>query len=109
MINKKENILAIPKQIELFGRVIKTIDDTETLTLNRNYGEARYGLNTIALNKKFVTDEELKMTYIHEMLHFILNFTGYEGIIRNNQKIDLEQFIELMAAGIFQYEKTAKY
>ncbi len=104
---------SIPKEIELFGRVITTMDDTERLSIARNYGEARYGINEIALNIAVaagkVKDDELKMTYLHEMLHFILNFTGYEQIIRDCGKIDLEQFIELMASGIYQYEKSAKY
>ena len=43
------------------------------------------------------------------MIHFILNFTGFETMIRDQEKIDLEQFVELMASGIYQYEKTKKY
>lgn len=108
-----ESYNRVPKQIELFGRTIKTLDETERLTQSRNYGEARYGVNEIALNTKIngnpVTKDELKATYLHELLHFILNFTGYEMIIRDGGRIDLEQFIELVAAGIYQYEKTAKY
>lgn len=108
-----ESFNRIPKQIELFGRMISTLDETEQLTQSRNYGEARYGVNEIALNTKIngnsVTNDELKATYLHELLHFILNFTGYETIIREGGRIDLEQFIELMASGFFQYEKSAKY
>lgn len=103
----------IPKKIELFGRTISIIDDTEKLNLKGNYGEARYGINEIALNLKFkdknISVDEVKTTYLHEMLHFILNFTGYEQIIRNGEKIDIEQFIELLASGIYQYEKSAEY
>lgn len=111
--NKVESYNRIPAQIELFGRTIKTLDETERLTQSRNYGEARYGVNEIALNTKIngnpVTSDELKATYLHELLHFILNFTGYEMIIRDGGKIDLEQFIELIAAGFYQYEKSAIY
>lgn len=111
--NKLEPFNRIPKQVDLFGRTIKTLDETEKLTLSRNYGEARYGVNEIALNTnisgKRVSDDELKSTYLHELLHFILNFTGYEMIIREGGRIDLEQFIELVASGIYQYEKSAIY
>jgi hypothetical protein len=110
---KPEIFNRIPTQIELFGRVIKTLDETEKLTQTRNYGEARYGVNEIALNTRIdnrvVSDDELKATYLHELLHFILNFTGYETIIRDGGRIDIEQFIELVASGFFQYEKSAKY
>lgn len=103
----------IPKQIELFGRQIKTVDDSIRLSAERNFGEARYGINEIALNMNTsngrVHDDELKLTYLHEMLHFILTFVGYDEIIRSGAKIDIEQFIELLAAGIYQYEKSAKY
>jgi hypothetical protein len=112
--NKEEpRYLRIPKRIELFGRNIHTVDDSVRLNLVRNFGEARYGINEIAVNSNIngaaITKDELKLTYLHEMLHFILNFTGYESIIREGGKIDIEQFIELMAAGIYQYEKTAEY
>ena len=114
--NKQTNQVtytSIPKQVEIFGRTIKTLDETEKLGISRNYGEARYGVNEIALNSKIVgnpvTADELKATYLHELLHFILNFTGYEIIIREGGRIDLEQFIELVASGIYQYEKSAKY
>lgn len=102
----------IPKTVELFGRVIRTYNETAKLNLTGNFGEARYGSNQIALAFDVkgapVTPEELKITYLHELLHFILNFTGFEVQMRD-KGIDIEQFIELMAAGIYQYEKTAKY
>jgi hypothetical protein len=111
--NKPIALNGIPKSIELFGRTIRTIDDTEKLGISGNYGEARYGVNEIAVNRlihgKEITPDELKSTYLHELLHFILNFTGYEMIIRDGGRIDLEQFIELVASGIYQYEKSAKY
>lgn len=110
--NQKDH-LSVPKQVELFGRVIKTVYDPQGLTGASNLGEARYGVNHIAITQKVkdidIDPNELKLTYLHEMLHFILSFTNYDSIIRNNERIDIEQFIELMAAGIFQYEKSAKY
>lgn len=99
----------IPSEVELFGRKIQTIDETERLTLTKNFGEARYGINKIALNRNNVSSDELKLTYLHEMLHFILNFTGYQELINKSDTIDLEQFIELLSSGIYQYEKSAKF
>lgn len=102
----------IPSRVELFGRTVLTNYDPN---LNRagNFGEARYGANQIALFDQIrgieISEEELKLTYLHEMLHFILNFTGYQTIIQNGEHIDLEQFIELLASGIYQYEKSAQY
>lgn len=111
--SQRKTVNSIPKKVELFGRTVQTILDSERLNLAGNFGESRYGVNHIALTDKVrgieVSTEELKLTYLHEMLHFILNFTGYQDIIAQNQKIDLEQFIELLAAGIYQYEKTAEY
>lgn len=109
---KVEQCNRIPRSVELFGRLIKTYNETAKLNLTGNYGEARYGSNQIALALDVkgapVTPEELKITYLHEMLHFILNFTGFQQQFQNKE-IDIEQFIELLAAGIYQYEKTAKY
>jgi len=101
----------IPTSIELFGRTINTIDDTARLNLLKIFGEARSGRNEIALTRMIddnqMPEDELKLTYLHEMLHFILSFTGYDPLIKNH--VDLEQFIELLASGIYQYEKSAKY
>ena|SRR5688572_29067223 len=111
-MTKKPMHQAIPKQIELFGRDITTHIDEGRLTSRTAYGEARYGENEIVLNDKIsgkpITPDELKLTYLHEMLHFILNFTSYEETLVK-LGIDLEQFIELLASGIYQYEKSAKY
>jgi hypothetical protein len=111
-MTKEKSYNSIPKTVELFGRIIKTLDETGNLD-PRYFGEARYGSNQIAFSKKVVgnsvSEEELKITYLHEMLHFILNFTGFESLINEGKQIDIEQFIELLASGIYQYEKTAKY
>jgi hypothetical protein len=116
MSKKKETNInhdSIPKQIELFGRTIKTVDDSAELGYNKHLGEARYGANEVAVATNImgnkINPEEIKLTYLHEILHFILSFTGYQEIIKNDTKIDLEQFIELLASGIYQYEKSAKY
>lgn len=113
MNKKKVDYNSIPKEVELFGRIVKTVDDSKNLNYRGNFGEAQYGNNCIMLTKnignKEVAQDEIKLTYLHEMLHFILNFTGYQEIIRDSGKIDLEQFIELMASAIYQYEKSAKY
>ena len=102
----------IPKTIDLFGRTLTTVDDSTRLNLLKLFGEARHGINHIVLsgvvNDRKISDEELKLTYLHEMLHFILIFAGYDPIIRASD-IDIEQFIELLASGIYQYEKSADY
>lgn len=111
--DKVRLVTDIPTEVELFGRKITTIYDTDKLSILRNYGEARYGVNEIAINRKIesnlVSADELKSTYLHELLHFILNFTGYESVIKNGERIDIEQFVELVSSGIYQYEKSAKY
>jgi hypothetical protein len=111
-MTKQKNYNSIPKSVELFGRIIKTYNESQKMNLTKNFGEARYGLNQIALafdiNGAPITPEEVKITYLHEMIHFILNFTGFEAQLREKE-VDIEQFIELMASAIYQYEKTAKY
>lgn len=107
------NYNSIPKEIEIFGRTIKTVDHSEKLNAINVYGEARYGSNEIEMTyylpDRTISEEELKLTYLHEMFHFILNFTGYEEILKSIGKVDMEQFIELMATGFYQYEKSKKY
>jgi hypothetical protein len=116
MANKKAkaepHYTKIPTEIELFGRTIKTIMDTANLNRNKTFGEARYGVNQIALTNKIgqedIPADEMKVTYLHELVHFILNFTGFEMTL-SEKGIDIEQFVDLVATALFQYEKTAKY
>lgn len=102
----------VPKQIDLYGRTVKTFDDSERLNIAGNFGEARYGINQIALALNMggqkIPADELKMVYLHELMHFILYFTGFEKLLVE-RGIDLEQFVDSMANGIYQYEKSAKY
>ena len=90
MAKKPADYNLIPKTVELFGRVVKTVDDTERLNLVRNFGEARYGFNEIAIARSLstspISEEEIKLTYLHEMMHFILNFTGFETIIQKEER-----------------------
>lgn len=113
--NKKQQIEEfdrIPQQVEIFGRVIKTFDDTERLNIARNLGEARYGINQIALTTNMggqpIPPDELKLTYLHELMHFITNLTGFERTL-SEKGVDLEQFVDLFASAFYQYEKSAKY
>lgn len=111
--NPIEHYQQIPKEIELYGRTIKVAMESEKLGLKGVFGEARYGENNILLNPTTlsgtdVSADEIKLTFIHEMLHFILNFTGLQKQLEDSE-FDLEQFIELLSAGIYQYEKSAKY
>lgn len=112
MIKRDPN--KIPKSVEVFGRIIKTKIDNEGLMQTKNYGEARYGANEIAISTMMpsgrpISPEEIKITYLHELMHFILYYTMFQQDIENGIKIDLEQFVELMAAALYQVEKTAKY
>jgi hypothetical protein len=109
-IKKPVSYNRIPKSVELFGREITTsMEDT----LDGMYGEARYGVNVIAVNPKVkgkpMKDDEIKVTYLHEMLHFILNFAGIQQDIVEGNKVDIETLVDLVAVGIYEYEKTAKY
>lgn len=118
--NKKENkkqkkvqsYNRIPTQVEIFGRIIKTYDDSIRLNAARNFGEARYGVNQIALatdmNGSQIPEDELKLTYLHELMHFITYLTGFEKTL-SDKGIDLEQFVDLFASALYQYEKSAKY
>lgn len=109
-MKKPIGINRIPKEVDIFGRKIKTVIDNDS---HGRFGEARYGVNEIMVNDKIMgkdcTEEENKLTYLHELTHFILTFTGFDDLIGKGEKINLEQLVELIASGIYQYEKSAKY
>lgn len=100
----------VPKSTEIFGRTIEVVINDQEMDDKKLLGEARYHINKIFLAKIVdgdnLPEDEKMITFIHEVLHFILAFSGYEEIFKK-KKIDIEQFIESMASGI--YEALYKY
>lgn len=101
----RRNKNSIPKTTEIFGRVIQTIIDNEKMDKLDLIGQADFINNAVYLSdssedNKFPLDE-LKITYIHEILHFILNFGEYDKIFEE-KGIDIEHFIDVVASGIYQ-------
>lgn len=110
---KKIDVNSIPVSTHIFGREIITKIDEPHVRMQGKFGEARIGPNEIAVVTECstgkITPEEIKLTYLHELIHFILNFTGYDRVIDEGKKIEEEQFVELLASGFYQYLKNVKY
>jgi hypothetical protein len=93
--------MRIPKTFMLGGNRI-TISYKERLDeLNRTAGCALYDDLKIVLLKSLHGDNK-EQTFLHEVVHHILNTMG-EATLRQN-----EQFVDVFATFLHQYMKTAE-
>ena len=99
----------IPKSTQIFGRELK-VEHKET-KVSGLYGEInlRTGIVTLAKNTKEypISPDELEVTYLHEITHFILNKTGFEEKLVK-AGIDLEDIVETFAMGMYDALKNSK-
>lgn len=104
----------IPKtNTQIFGREIKiehrhVKEDCKSSTL---YGSIDLKTGTVILRKSqvgdWISDDEREITYLHEIIHFILNKMGYEEKLEK-ANINLEDLVETIAIGIYDALKNAK-
>ncbi len=83
----------IPYQFELCGLTIK-IEWSDKMLVNEDYvGLAKYSENKIVIQKNnsgvYRSTDNMQITYLHELIHWILYMMG-ENELRNNEKfVDL--------------------
>lgn len=88
----KKNTIKIPTQFELFGQTIKVEWVEELNDKSGAKGETRYRENKISLQKNNKAFTHLKsdaeVTYIHEVLHWVLNTLGEDEFNRDENRVD---------------------
>lgn len=104
MMNKSK---IIPKSFELGGTTYN-VELVDNSLGNGNVASIYYPLNKVQVAKNYsdslnCTDEYKEISFLHELIHGILNAMG-ESEINND-----ERFIEGFANLLHQYIKTAKY
>jgi hypothetical protein len=99
--------MQIPKRFKLLGRTITVEYDPMLDSRHGLRGEARYTSDTIALQPTtdtFVRSPcHLEQTFLHEMVHFILEGMN-EHDLRGNEK-----FVDNFSALLHQALTTAEY
>ena len=99
--------MKIPKRVKLFGSTINIIFDDKTCESNSGYGSAIFKEDIIYLRKNAhgngIKETEIECTYLHEIIHFILNKNGY------NKLCDDEDFVSRLARSLHQVLTTQEY
>jgi Zn-dependent peptidase ImmA (M78 family) len=93
----------IPEEFYIAGQkwVVKYTDDL--LVADDEYGSCNVVTNTIILDgSKCIPDSRREATFIHELLHAILNEMGHVELFKD------EQFIDTLSTLIHQALITAK-
>lgn len=98
----KEEQFKIPKSFSLFGeehkvKLVKLIDRGKSL------GEWNPDNNTIKISTTGRSDDSMEQTYLHELIHAILDHLSYEHLSND------EKFVDTFSKALHQTLKTAKY
>lgn len=85
--------MKIPKEFQLFGSTIKVVFNDERCDDKEAYGFTSYSSNTIFLSNKVdgkpISKDEMDITFIHEVLHFIFYKTKYPDLTDDERLITL--------------------
>jgi hypothetical protein len=92
--------LKIPKEFYIFHekykvRQLKKVDSADS------WGEHDFQTNTIKI-KKDLEDNHKERTYLHEVLHCILEQLAYDKLSKD------EKFVDQMATALHQVLKSSK-
>lgn len=92
--------MIIPTQFNLLGHTIRVVFVDKLMSEHDLIGEARYLKNEIALQSRMPGIEllrsDIEQSFLHELVHFILNYMG-ENELRKNEK-----FVDLFAGMLHQ-------
>jgi predicted SprT family Zn-dependent metalloprotease len=94
--------MKIPNELQLMGLKIKTKIHDHIIIENNTIGEAHFNTHTIYLvsERVGVAKEAIELTYIHELVHFILYMLGKNDLNQNEEFITT--FSNLLHQAIIQ-------
>jgi hypothetical protein len=98
--------LKIPKKFKLHGIIIEVTFDEKTREKNDNIGTALYREEKIILHanvNKVFNEKLMEKTFIHELIHHILNEMGEHDLCSN------EKFVDVFAGLLHQAIDTMEY
>lgn len=98
--------MKIPKEFKLLGSTIKIKYQKNLTQFDNALGTASYRTNEIYIQSNEVgyprTKEQLEQTFLHELIHHILN------AMKRKELNDDEKFVDMFASLLHQYEQTKK-
>ena len=99
--------MKIPKSLKLYGQNIIIEHSDKLVQESDNSGEAHYRLNKIILQKDSSGNkrktEQIELTFIHELIHFIMHYASYEKLSND------EQFTKRISGLLHQALDTMEY
>jgi hypothetical protein len=94
--------MKIPKKFKIFGHEINVELSNDLHAKNDIWGEARYRENKIVIDNNIIEDLK-EQTFLHELVHLILNYID-EKELRDNEK-----FVDLFSNILYQNFETMEY
>lgn len=106
MAAKKPIYPVIPVSVELMGNLIEVILRDDLLSEKERIGEAvldQYKIHIQNPNTGPIAVQLAEQAYWHELVHFMLHFTGYTELCFD------EKLVDLLGQLLYQASKTASY
>jgi len=103
--------MKIPKEFKLFGSTIKVVFDDKKCSEHESLGIVVYRKNTIYLKRSDdgvpISKTEIECTYLHEVVHLILQRTEFRELNKNEQLVDLisRSLHQILETQIFDKKK----
>lgn len=101
--------MRIPKRFKLLGHTITVSVEDGLEHKHACYGEARYVINQISLQKPHpgFAESQAEKTFCHELTHMLLYYAGTRG--KDGYLHEDEDVVELLASLMHQALSTAEY
>jgi len=102
--------IEIPDSFELLCHTINVVYHTDLMYKNNTVGESRYRENLILLQARNeghpYPEEQVQHAFYHELIHFMLCYSGAKEAIELNKN---EDAVDLIAGLLMQFEKTKTF
>lgn len=98
--NQRSHLLIIPKKFKLAGMDVDVVNNNTLCDNHKAVGHAIYAEGKIEVDIDSVSAQVAEQSFLHELVHWILYMMGNDEL-RNN-----EQFVDLFAHFLYQYEQT---
>lgn len=107
-------MMRIPKSFKILGQTIRVVFTGEPFNdRDGTMGYASYRRNEVQLRPSTevtpLSEEQLEMNFLHELLHFIVYFSGAAVSGKKDYLHQEEEFIDLTAGLLHQALSTMEY
>ncbi len=92
--------MKIPKTLKIAGHTVEIEYTNNEVHMNNRLGNSFSEHNSIQISKRYPQSQR-EATLLHEVIHHILDFSGYR-YTNDDQGVHCEKTVEALAQGLYQ-------